>query len=229
MEYIKDRLKTCKSKGEDFEMKELYGGAKIKKNIGILLLISILIVTSISFGGVAYADSGTDGSGSEVTFAGGSGTETDPYIIETAEQLDAVRNNLRASYRLNADIEFTEADFAEGGKFYNEGKGWIPINNFSGTFDGNGHVIRNIVINSSIYSTGFFGSCGGDAKIMSLGIENGDIIGEFCVGGIVAQIKGGLIEKCYYSGTVNGDNDVGGIAGACYEDTVIRACYNAAS
>ena len=229
MEYIKDRLKTCKSKGEDFEMKELCVGAKIKKNIGILLLISILIVTSISFGGVAYADSGTDGSGSEVTFAGGSGTETDPYIIETAEQLDAVRNNLRASYRLNADIEFTEADFAEGGKFYNEGKGWIPINNFSGTFDGNGHVIRNIVINSSIYSTGFFGSCGGDAKIMSLGIENGDIIGEFCVGGIVAQIKGGLIEKCYYSGTVNGDNDVGGIAGAFYEDTVIRACYNAAS
>lgn len=210
-------------------MKELYGGAKIKKNIGILLLISILIVTSISLGGVAYADSGTDGSGSEVTFAGGNGTETDSYIIETAEQLDAVRNNLRASYRLNADIEFTEADFAEGGKFYNDGKGWIPINNFSGTFDGNGHVIRNIVINSSTNYTGFFGSCGSDAKIMNMGIENGDIIGDFCVGGIVAWIKGGLIEKCYYSGIVNGNHTVGGIAGSCYGGTVIRACYNTGS
>lgn len=210
-------------------MKELYGGAKIKKNIGIFLLIGILIVTGISLGGVAYADSETYGSVSEVTFAGGSGTEADPYIIETAEQLDAVRNNPNASYRLNADIEFTEADFAEGGKFYNEGKGWIPINNFSGTFDGNGHVIRNIVINSSTNYTGFFGSCGSNAKIMNMGIENGDITGDFCVGGIVAQTDGGLIEKCYYAGTVSGRYYVGGIVGSCSGESTIRDCYNTAS
>lgn len=210
-------------------MKELYGGAKIKKNIGILLLISILIVTSISFGGVAYADSGTDGSESEVTFAGGSGTETDPYIIETAEQLDAVRNNLRASYRLNADIEFTEADFAEGGKFYNEGKGWIPINNFSGTFDGNGHVIRNIVINGSTSYTGFFGSCGSNAKIMNMGIENGKIKGDYYVGGIVGGSHNCIIEKCYYAGTVNGNSYIGGIVGWCEKGSIVKNCYNTAS
>ena len=34
------------------------------------------------------------------TFAGGTGTEEDPYLIETATQLDAIRNDLTASYKL---------------------------------------------------------------------------------------------------------------------------------
>ena len=37
-------------------------------------------------------------------FAGGSGTEADPYLIETKEQLNNVRNNLGAHFKLVADI-----------------------------------------------------------------------------------------------------------------------------
>lgn len=42
-------------------------------------------------------------------FAGGTGSESDPYIIETAEQLNEVRNHLDGNhFRLNADIDLTD-------------------------------------------------------------------------------------------------------------------------
>ena len=43
--------------------------------------------------------------GSASVFAGGTGTEDDPYVIRTAEALSAVRNDLTACYRLDADID----------------------------------------------------------------------------------------------------------------------------
>ena len=76
----------------------------------------------------------------------GSGTPSDPYIITTLAQLDAVRNNLSANYKLGADINATET------AGWNGGAGWVPIgegdNNpsFTGVFDGAGHVIRGLTI-----------------------------------------------------------------------------------
>lgn len=52
---------------------------------------------------------------SSVTFEGGTGTPEDPYQIATAEQLDAIRNNLGASYVLVNDIDLS-----------NYGN-WVPI------------------------------------------------------------------------------------------------------
>ena len=39
----------------------------------------------------------------------GSGTEADPYIIMNANDLDNVRNNLSAHYRVGADMSFAQA------------------------------------------------------------------------------------------------------------------------
>src|SRR5699024_8756635 len=52
-------------------------------------------------------------------FAGGDGTKENPYLIETPEQLDKVRDNLGAHYKLIADIDLGVAP-------YNEGEGWEP-------------------------------------------------------------------------------------------------------
>src|SRR5690625_1938995 len=49
----------------------------------------------------------------EHSFAGGSGTVDDPYVIETAEQLDQIRENFEAHYELGANIDlanWTEED-----------------------------------------------------------------------------------------------------------------------
>ena len=82
-------------------------------------------------------------------FEDGNGTAENPYQITNKYQLDAVRNDLDAYYILMNDIEFTEADFAEGGDF--EG-GFTPIgskdNPLAGVFDGNGKTISNLKYDS---------------------------------------------------------------------------------
>ena len=84
-------------------------------------------------------------------FAGGSGTEGDPYLIETVDQLNSVRNYLGTEhsnkhFKLDADLKLDVAP-------YNSGTGWEPIgtqdNPFTGRFDGNGHTISNLFINRS--------------------------------------------------------------------------------
>ena len=56
-------------------------------------------------------------------FAGGTGSESDPYIIETAEQLNEVRNYLDGNhFRLNADIDLTDYLTTNSAE-----SGWEPI------------------------------------------------------------------------------------------------------
>ena len=78
----------------------------------------------------------------------GSGTMDDPYLIYNEVQLNAIRNNLNAYYKLKKDIVLS-----------NE---WIPIgtknNPFRGGLDGDNHTISNLFINSETYdSVGLFG------------------------------------------------------------------------
>ena len=137
------------------------------------------------------------------SFAGGSGTATDPYLIETKEHLNNVRNNLSTHYKMIADIVFTEADFAAGGDFYNNGNGWLPIGTsttspFSGSFDGNGKSIKGLRIKitvSDIVYAGLFGCCSG-GNITNLTMDGGSIE----VKGSTKVYAGGI---CAYSANTN--------------------------
>lgn len=84
-------------------------------------------------------------------FAGGKGSENDPYLISTKEQFDKLRTfHSGAHYRLINDITFELSDFEEGGMYYNDGMGWLPIETpFSGTLDGNGYGIYGLSTNVS--------------------------------------------------------------------------------
>ncbi len=129
-------------------------------------------------------------------FAGGSGTLEDPYLIQTAEQLNAVRKGPTFHYKLIADIDLS--------KWGN----WVPIGctaaygfmerwdkaekgafSFSGSLDGDGHVISGmqIVINeptpyltegTNFRAYGLFGSLATSPKkyqIKNLGVVNFNI------------------------------------------------------
>ena len=92
-------------------------------------------------------------------FAGGTGTESDPYQIATAEQLAYladIANNwepsvkrdelLRAYYVLTADIALNDpADFDQWAQQAPE-YGWTPIETFSGHFDGQGHTVSGLYL-----------------------------------------------------------------------------------
>lgn len=64
-------------------------------------------------------------------FAGGTGTESDPYIIQTAEQLNEVRNYLDGNnFRLDNDIDLTSYLAANSAE-----NGWLPIGSDSGRYN----------------------------------------------------------------------------------------------
>lgn len=153
-------------------------------------------------------------------FAGGSGSSTDPYQIETPGHLNAVRNylnNLNVHFIMLNDIDLSAA-CAPGGDYYNAGQGWIPIGSstssaFRGGFNGNEHIINGLYINRFENYQGLFGFTY-TASISNLGIENVDIIGSINCGGLVASThSSGSITNCYVSGNVNGTNHIGGLVG----------------
>lgn len=94
---------------------------------------------------------------SPFVFAGGSGTLEDPYLVQTAEQLNAVRQGPKNHYKLIADIDLSKwGNWVPIGGTYSYGfmgSGWNKAEegafSFQGSFDGNGHVISGmqIVIN----------------------------------------------------------------------------------
>lgn len=115
----------------------------------------------------------------DIAFAGGDGSVENPYQIATAEQLDAVRNNLSANYKLIADIDL------------NSYEAWKPIgknseNAFAGKFDGDNHRISNLKITSKsiddeykrrkMINCGLFGTTKDEtASFKNIKIENVDI------------------------------------------------------
>lgn len=154
-------------------------------------------------------------------FGGGTGTELDPYLVEDAEDLNAVRNNLEAHYKQVADIDLGGANFEPIGH-----KPLADYDPFSGVYDGNRHKIINGNIN---YPTdnyiGLFAYLARRGEVRNLGIEGFDIVGLQYVGGITGY-NGAIISGCYAMCSVSASHNqanVGGIAG--YNRTTIEYSY----
>ena len=89
-------------------------------------------------------------------FEGGTGTLKDPYLIKTAEQLNSVRFGLSKHYKLIADIDLSKwGNWIPLGGTPAYGGSWIKkypqaadagCGEFTGSFDGNGHVISGMTI-----------------------------------------------------------------------------------
>jgi hypothetical protein len=167
--------------------------------------------------------------------------------ISTRAELEAIKNNLSGKYHLTADIDLAGADWAPIGSNYEL---------FSGSFDGQGHVIRNLTISGNAPYNGYaglFGQVSGGATIKNVGLESTNINvnsygsdSESGVGGICGIVYGseGLrttISNCYNTGYVSVSSEsfykayAGGICGHVYDDykittlTIISNCYNTGS
>ncbi|QJX61015.1 peptidase M26 [Niallia circulans] len=150
----------------------------------------------------------------------GAGTQSNPYIISTPQDLNAIRNNLTAYYELANDI-----DMSSFGNFASIGKS-SPY--FRGFLDGKGYKIKNITVNETIGCVGLFGYISNDSSyIRNLGLENCNISGgdvaNWC-GAISGALNHGTIENCYATGTVQGKYMVGGLVGQFPYGT-IKNCY----
>ncbi len=149
-----------------------------------------------------------------------------------------------ANGRLMADIvlneDFGQSKFAlnEDGNVTYDGsteipfEQWTPIgsSSYSGTFDGDGHIVSGIYINnSSVFYQGLFGTVR-NGTVRNLGVVNSYISGSGTVGGVAGYVNGGTIESCYNTGAVIGSSSyVGGIAGRVRNGGSITSCYNTSS
>ncbi|MCH8568234.1 MAG: T9SS type A sorting domain-containing protein [Balneolales bacterium] len=159
-------------------------------------------------------------------FSEGSGTEDDPFIASSPQQLDNIRLALDAFFELGDDIIFDAADFEESGDFYNNGQGWLPIGSdndsspqsvglmsgstgFSGNFDGNGFLIKGLFMNQPNTGAGFFSEIEESGAVSNVGFEAVDFSAT-TIGG-VAYLNKGTIQNIFVSGQISGQI-VGGIS-----------------
>jgi hypothetical protein len=151
----------------------------------------------------------------QAQYGGGAGTQDDPYLIRTAEQMNAIgasRGDWGKHFQLRADIDLSEyADAA-----YNIIGTGSASESFSGIFDGNDHKIYSFSLKTARQQyTGLFGYVGGQVK--NLGLINPDIFSQGShVGALVGYLAFGTITSCYArSANVTGDDYIGGLIGSC--------------
>lgn len=140
----------------------------------------------------------------------GDGTSQNPYLITNDHELQAIKKDLNAHYRLEVNIN------ASLTKKWNDGKGFQPIggeiDKFNGTFEGNFHIIEGLYINRTNEDrVGLFGD--NNRTIKELQLTNADVTGNNNVGILSGHGSRGDIERIYTSGAVKGENKIGGIAG----------------
>ena len=149
--------------------------------------------------------------------------------IDSLEDLYNIRNNLDGEYSLTRNLDFADdasyADSAANKAAYTvddfnsaSDTGWVPIPNFSGTFNGNGYTISNLQINRIANNQGLFGSIGSGGTVRDLGLLNLKIESfggnDFIVGtGALAGTNFGTVIGSYAAGEISGTFRVGGLIG----------------
>ncbi len=119
-----------------------------------------------------------------------------------------------ASYRATTNKAiYTVADYNDSND-----EGWQPIgsssNTFGTKFEGNGYTISNLMINRvGTDNVGLFGYTGSGAQIVRLGLLNVNIKGASLVGSLVGYNQGTVMDG-YATGSVSGNNQVGGLIGS---------------
>ena len=196
-------------------------------------------------------NNGTINDGTFNTPITGSGTENDPYQISTAAQLKRFRNivngtggqtpNPGACAVLMNDIVLNDGTFDANGTYTPGSSGktaeeWTPIGKYTddndktpytGIFDGQGHSIKGLYVNSASDAyVGLFGCLEG-AAVRSLTVD-GYVQGCNTVGGIVGYASNAAIENCSNHCSVTGSSTskIGGIAGLNFDGAKIIDCYN---
>ena len=195
--------------------------------------------------------SGTIKGGTFNTPITGSGTESDPYQISTAAQLKRFRDivngtggqtqNPAACAKLMNDIVLNDGTFDANGTYTSGSSNtapeeWTPIGKYTddndktpytGTFDGQGHTIKGLYVNSASDAyVGLFGCLEG-AAVRNLTVD-GYVQGYKTAGGIAGYASNAAIENCSNHCSVFGGSDsmIGGIAGLNFDGAKIIDCYN---
>lgn len=194
-----------------------------------LLALAALVWITVPVSARAEGETVDTWDGTAVAFTKGSGTEEDPWLIENAEQLAYLAQQVNNGtdyrgkhFRLVSDLDLSV-------------KEWTPIgtegNLFWGGFDGDGHTITGMTITGKENSyVGLFGEChnftAASSYIKSVTVKGANISGKSFVGAIAGA--GANISDCYsIENTIYASRCVGGVCGSLIGK--ISGCYNSSS
>lgn len=193
-----------------------------------LLALAALVWIAVPVSARAETDvwNGTIASG----FAVGTGTENDPYQINTAAELAYFAKSVN-------DGKWYDGEYIILKNNINlNNQEWTPIgnhsNSFRGNFDGRNHTVTGMQISGELDRVGLFGECtkhNVNSAIKNITVKDSVICGINFVGAIVGYAKEINIENCRSIGnTINGKTDVGGICGKIggYSVGKVSQCYN---
>lgn len=189
-----------------------------KKLLSILLALSLLLTLLPTV--ALAADGAWDGS-IATAFAGGTGTESDPYQIADGAQLAYLASEVNkgqpyenACFVLTADIDLGNHDWTPIGNSFSDALfGGTDYSVFAGNLDGKGHTVSNISIGtegapleSDVF--GLFGMTGG--KLSNLNLNGVTIYGTAKnVSGYVIGLAGALsgsasgpVENCHVANLI---------------------------
>ncbi|TBV13541.1 GLUG motif-containing protein, partial [Stutzerimonas kirkiae] len=138
--------------------------------------------------------------------------------IGNAHQLQLMALDLTATYTLAADIDASATDGSNASGMWSTA-GFDPIgdasNAFTGSLDGQGHVVFELSINRASESyVGLIGQAGSGSSIRDIGLTDAEVNGGDYVGVLVGS-NSGSIGNAWSSGSVSsGGSNIGGLAGS---------------
>lgn len=154
-------------------------------------------------------------------------TDGDGFLnITNLEQLRWISKSQpswKENYELDNDIDASDT------KNWNSGEGFEPIGiqytPFQGIFEGHGHTIYGLYINSKRKENiGLFGLIANSDGVRNLHLRDIDVTGKNTVGGLVGSLISNVrIINCSATGKVNGLEGVGGLIGG--SSGTVKNCY----
>jgi parallel beta-helix repeat protein len=172
------------------------------------------IVNMGAYGGTSEASKSP--SDVHAQYGGGTGEPNDPYLIYTAEHMNAIGtepNDWDKHFKLMADIDLSPFSYNSAliAPDVDPCDPSFRGTSFTGIFDGNGYTILHLTITGGGY-LGLFGQSEAGAEVKNLGLVDINITGSDYVGSLVGFNRG-RIATSYSTGTVRGDKRVGGLTG----------------
>jgi hypothetical protein len=167
---------------------------------------------------------------SPTQFSGGSGTEEDPYEIQTASEFASLAwdaSLLDKHFVLSQDVNLAGLD---SGALLPIGTRGLP---FCGSLDGQGHVLSGFACNLSVTYAGLFGCVGVSRAdpnqtgwVKNLVLREAKVTGRETVGALAACLEGGRIEACFITGQVQGTTMVGGAIGELMSGEMVESAFD---
>ncbi|MBE6927276.1 MAG: hypothetical protein E7467_02085 [Ruminococcaceae bacterium] len=178
--------------------------------------------------------------------------------IENMSELIAAYDPAVTALKKNAQNEFVIstveelcflAQWVKDGKYFSgqtvrlindidmKGRTLMPIGgagsgiNYNGIFEGDNHVIKNLVVfKPQGEKVGFFGATSSNAAIRNFGIESGTIIAKSIAGGLIGEVRDNTsVSNCFnratvvtYPGSASADGKSGGLIGQISMNSVIN-------